>query len=143
MWVRVLLLGLALVAAVGGCGSENGTTTVTERQTTTVIREAPDEPDAGPPHSRDEDAGDPVPEPDQGAGGGDIVVPDVVGEDHQLAQDTMQAAGLYNLSEEDATGQDRLMLIDRNWEVVEQEPAAGTRVNEDATIILRSKKDDE
>jgi hypothetical protein len=140
--MRVLLLGLVLVTAIGGCGSENGTTTVTERQTTTVIREAPDEPDARPPASP-EDAGDSAPDPDQETSGGDIVVPDVVGEDHQLAQDTMQSAGLYNLSEEDATGQDRLMLIDRNWEVVEQEPAAGTHVNEDATIILRSKKDDE
>ena len=141
--MRVMLLGLVLVTAIGGCGSENGTTTVTERQTTTVIREAPDEPDARSPASAQDDAGDSAPEPDQETGGGDIVVPDVVGEDHQLAQDTMQSVGLYNLSEEDATGQDRLMLIDRNWEVVEQEPAAGTRVNEDATIILRSKKDDE
>ncbi|MGI8479176.1 MAG: PASTA domain-containing protein [Gaiellaceae bacterium] len=74
---------------------------------------------------------------------GDIEVPDVVGMDHQLAQDTMQAAGLYNLSEEDATGQDRLMLIDRNWTVVEQDPPAGSMVSEDQTIILRSKKDDE
>ena len=32
-----------------------------------------------------------------------IRVPNVVGIDHQLAQDTMQAAGLYNLAEEDAT----------------------------------------
>ncbi|MDP8903849.1 MAG: PASTA domain-containing protein [Chloroflexota bacterium] len=63
--------------------------------------------------------------------------------DHQLAQDTMQAAGLYNLSEEDATGQDRLLLFDRNWTVVEQDPPAGTRVSEDQTIILRSKKDNE
>lgn len=140
--MRVLLLGLVLVTAIGGCGSENGTTTVTERQTTTVIREAPDEPDARSTASPD-DAGDSAPEPDQETGGGDIVVPDVVGEDHQLAQDKMQAAGLYNLSEEDVSGQDRSMLIDRNWEVVEQQPAAGTRVNEDATIILRSKKDDE
>ena len=71
---------------------------------------------------------------------GGIEVPDVVGMDHQLAQDTMQSAGLYNLSEEDATGQDRLLLFDRNWVVVEQIPAAGSMVSEDQTIVLRSKK---
>ena len=76
-------------------------------------------------------------------GGGDIAVPDVVGMDHQLAQDTMQAAGLYNLTEEDATGQDRMLIWDRNWTVVEQDPSAGAMVGEDQTIILSSKKDEE
>jgi hypothetical protein len=75
--------------------------------------------------------------------GGTIEVPNVVGVDHQLAQDTMQAAGLYVLQEEDCTGQDRVLLWDRNWVVVSQDPAAGTAVGEDATITLCSKKDDE
>jgi hypothetical protein len=68
------------------------------------------------------------------------VVPNVVGINHQLAQDTMQAAGYYNLSEEDATGANRMLIIDRNWVVVEQIPAAGTKANADTTIVLRSKK---
>jgi len=55
----------------------------------------------------------------------------------------MQAAGLYNLAEEDATGQGRLLLYDRNWTVVQQDPPAGTHVNDDTTITLRSKKDGE
>lgn len=71
---------------------------------------------------------------------GPVAVPMVVGLDHQLAQDTMQAAGLYNLTEEDATGAARLMLSDRNWVVVEQVPAPGTKVTSDSTITLRSKK---
>ncbi len=70
-------------------------------------------------------------------------MPNVVGKDHQLAQDTMQAAGLYNLAEEDATGQGRLLILDRNWTVVSQSPPPGTMVNEDQTITLRSKKDHE
>jgi Glucodextranase, domain B/PASTA domain len=72
--------------------------------------------------------------------GGDIVVPNVVGKNHQFAQDTMQDSGLYSLAEEDCTGRDRLLLWDRNWVVVEQSPSAGTRVNEDKTITLCSKK---
>lgn len=69
-----------------------------------------------------------------------MAVPDVIGLDHQLAQDTMQAAGLYNLSEEDVTGAGRMMILDRAWVVVEQVPTAGSQVAIDATIILKSKK---
>jgi hypothetical protein len=72
-----------------------------------------------------------------------IQVPDVVGWDHQAAQDRMQAAGLYNLDEEDATGQGRLLLWDRNWTVVWQSPAAGTLVSPYQLIVLYSKKDGE
>jgi hypothetical protein len=55
----------------------------------------------------------------------------------------MQAAGLYALAEEDATGQGRALLFDRNWTVVSQSPSAGSKVSDDTTITLRSKKDDE
>lgn len=68
------------------------------------------------------------------------VVPNVVGVNHQLAQDTMQAAGFYFLTEEDATGQGRLLVVDRNWVVVSQEPKGGSRVPADTKIVLRSKK---
>ena len=69
-----------------------------------------------------------------------IEVPDVVGLDHQLAQDTLQSAGLYNLVEEDATGQGRALLFDRNWVVVRQAPAAGSKVDAGAQVLLESKK---
>jgi hypothetical protein len=72
-----------------------------------------------------------------------IRVPDVVGMDHQLAQDTMQAAGLYMLAEEDASGLGRMLLYDRNWTVVRQSPKAGKRISENRTITLYSVKDDE
>jgi hypothetical protein len=72
-----------------------------------------------------------------------IRVPNVVGMDHQLAQDTMQAAGLYMLAERDASGQGRLLLYDRNWTVVRQSPKPGARVSEERTITLYSIKDDE
>ena len=68
------------------------------------------------------------------------VVPKVVGMDHQLAQDTMQAAGFYTLSEEDATGQGRALLYDRNWVVIGQSPKAGTKASQDVSVVLRSKK---
>jgi hypothetical protein len=72
-----------------------------------------------------------------------VKVPDVVGKDHQLAQDLMQAAGLYNLREVDASGAGRLMLIDRNWVVVKQSPRAGRRVPVYEVVTLTSKKSGE
>ncbi|MFC0107791.1 PASTA domain-containing protein [Kibdelosporangium aridum] len=52
------------------------------------------------------------------------LVPDVVGMNHQQAQDTLQAAGFYVLGEEDATGRGRSLVLDRNWVVMEQNPKA-------------------
>ncbi|RLK60083.1 PASTA domain-containing protein [Actinokineospora cianjurensis] len=67
-------------------------------------------------------------------------VPNVVGMDHQAAQDAMQKAGFYYLTEEDSTGQGRQLLVDRNWVVVEQIPPAGKSVPQSDKILLRSKK---
>ena len=52
----------------------------------------------------------------------------------------MQAAGLYALDEKDCTGAGRLLLWDRNWVVVEQDPPPGTQAGPDVTITLCSKK---
>jgi hypothetical protein len=137
---RIGVAAVLLVVFVGvGCGSSDsgGGSSATVTQTVTTDSAAGEESDGGASDTNDggNDAGD------SGTGsGGDITVPDVVGKDHQLAQDTMQSVGLYNLSEEDATGQGRMLLYDRNWVVVEQDPPAGTEVSEDQTITLRSKK---
>jgi hypothetical protein len=69
--------------------------------------------------------------------------PNAVGKDHQLAQDTMQAAGLYMLQEEDASGQGRMLILDRNWTTVRQRPKAGKCVSEDTEIMLYAVKDEE
>jgi hypothetical protein len=115
---------VVLVLAATACGSKSAApATVTVQQTVTT-EPAPAEPQPPPP----------------AASTGDIAVPNVVGKNHQLAQDTMQAAGLYNLDEEDATGAGRMLLWDRNWVVVRQSPAAGTMVSEGQTILLSSKK---
>jgi PBP1b-binding outer membrane lipoprotein LpoB len=69
-------------------------------------------------------------------------VPDVVGMIHQTAQDTMQAAGLFLLSEEDASGQGRLLINDRNWKTTAQSVAAGTVVDCNTRIKLSATKID-
>lgn len=127
-----IVAGVAGVMA--GCGDAEQpaarTVTVVER----TVTAAPPPPAAAAPAT---------PPAAAGATSGKITVPNVVGKDHQLAQDTMQTAGLYGLAEKDATGQGRSLIIDRNWTVVSQSPKAGTKVTEDATITLRSKKDGE
>lgn len=72
-----------------------------------------------------------------------VRVPNVVGMDHQAAQNRMQAVGLFNLRERDAGGQGRLLIWDRNWVVVDQQPASGARVGENRKIVLFSVKDGE
>jgi beta-lactam-binding protein with PASTA domain len=72
-----------------------------------------------------------------------VTVPNVVGMDHQAAQNHMQDVGLYNLRERDGTGQGRMLLWDRNWVVIAQKPAPGAPVSESAKITLVSVKDGE
>jgi beta-lactam-binding protein with PASTA domain len=67
-------------------------------------------------------------------------VPNVVGMNHQAAQDRLQARGFHNLRERDCTGRGRLLLFDRNWRVVRQSPAAGRRVRANRAITLCSVK---
>ncbi|XVV04125.1 PASTA domain-containing protein [Actinosynnema sp. CA-248983] len=67
-------------------------------------------------------------------------VPDVVGMVHQTAQDTMQAAGLYRLREEDATGQGRVLVVDRNWTTTAQSVPAGQVVDCTTEVLLSAKK---
>lgn len=69
-----------------------------------------------------------------------IVVPNVVGKDLQFAQDTMQAAGLYHLTSHDSTGQARAQVLDRNWQVTDQTPPAGSTVAADQLIDLGARK---
>ncbi|MEU3650049.1 PASTA domain-containing protein [Lentzea sp. NPDC034063] len=69
-------------------------------------------------------------------------MPNVVGLIHQTAQDTMQKAGLLFLSEEDANGQGRLLINDRNWKTTKQNVAAGTVVDCNTKILLSAEKMD-
>jgi hypothetical protein len=69
-------------------------------------------------------------------------LPDLVGQDLQAAQDEAQAAGFYALDDQDASGQGRLQILDRNWTVCSQDPEPGTHPT-DTPVILYAVKDDE
>ncbi|MER5937019.1 PASTA domain-containing protein [Streptomyces sp. NPDC001928] len=73
---------------------------------------------------------------------GTATLPDLVGQDLQAAQDAAQAAGFYVLDDQDASGQDRLQVFDRNWTVCSQDPEAGTHPT-DTAVTLYAVKDTE
>lgn len=134
--------GGLLTLLVIACGSSE-TVTVTEDSAAPAgesdVERAPESPK---PEKDSALAADPGSEDD--FGGADVgVVPQLVGVDHQLAQDTLQAEGFYFIDEIDCSGADRLLLWDRNWKVVEQKPPAGTKASLEDTITLCSVKDGE
>ncbi|MGW7726220.1 PASTA domain-containing protein [Streptomyces canus] len=61
-------------------------------------------------------------------------VPNFVGKGLQSAQDEAQAAGFYNLASHDSLGRDRHQILDRDWKVCTQEPAAGTKTPTDTKL---------
>jgi hypothetical protein len=68
------------------------------------------------------------------------VVPDVVCRDLQAAQDTLQAAGFYNLRSQDGSGQARAQVIDENWVVTAQSARPGATPGRFERIVLRAVK---
>ncbi len=149
-----LVIVMALVIA--GCGSSSSTSSdeierleervqQAEREAEAAQAAADDARQGGEPAENSEEPVEdqPVEEEEAEDTTGCINVPNVVGKDHQLAQDTMQAAGLYMLMEEDASGQGRLLLLDRNWTTVRQRPKAGECVDEGTEIMLYAVKDGE
>ena len=162
-------LALALVgAAASGCGSTDATTSsdtavaaaaTTEAENGSVskaeldravdeaVAKAKAKAKAAKAKAKREKAAakvdDVIEDAEQGQSDDQRSVPNVSGMDHQLAQDTLQAAGFYMLEEVDCSGQDRMMLWDRNWTVETQKPAAGSQASLDATITLCAVKDGE
>ncbi|GIE34892.1 PASTA domain-containing protein [Actinoplanes italicus] len=70
-----------------------------------------------------------------------IKVPDGVGLNYQAAQDLWRAEGLHVAPAKDATGANRIPVLDRNWIVVSQDPEAGATVDAGSFITATVKKD--
>lgn len=70
------------------------------------------------------------------------VMPDVMCQNLQDAQDEIQRAGVFFSRSDDASGQARSQVIDRNWVVVAQTPAAGESVGEMEAILSVVKTDE-
>lgn len=61
-------------------------------------------------------------------------VPRFVGMGLQAAQDAAQAKGFYVLASHDSSGRGRMQILDRDWKVCVQKPAAGTKAPLDTTL---------
>ncbi|MFJ5259486.1 PASTA domain-containing protein [Streptomyces sp. NPDC088387] len=140
MRTRTTAAALAAVAllTLTACGSGDDTgpgtpdTTAEDAATTEAETDAPAD---TPADDTDDNTGDE-------AEAESAELPDLTGQDLQEAQDTAQAAGFYVLDDQDASGQERLQIMDRNWTVCRQEPAAGTH-STDTPVVLYAVKDDE
>lgn len=67
------------------------------------------------------------------------VMPDVVCMSLQEAQDAIHDAGVFFSRSKDGTGQDRSQILDSNWVVTAQSPAAGTRFGEGDAVLTAVK----
>ena len=116
------------------------TTTVAETTTTTAA------PTTEPPTTPSSTTTTTEPPPERNLLGGDDpedrLMPDVVCFDLQAAQDEIQDRGVFFSRSEDASGDGRRQLWDRNWVVIDQDPAPGTPIGE-RDAILYVLKDDE
>ncbi|MFF3615754.1 hypothetical protein [Streptomyces sp. NPDC002580] len=70
-------------------------------------------------------------------------VPTFVGMGLQSAQDKAQKDGFYGLTSHDSLGRDRSQILDRDWKVCSQEPAAGSAVSTDTKLDFGAVKLDE
>jgi hypothetical protein len=69
-----------------------------------------------------------------------FTMPALVGRVLQDAQDLLQTKGSYLMDQQDATGLERLQVLDANWKVCSQSPKKGTVVATDTMVVLRSVK---
>jgi hypothetical protein len=64
-------------------------------------------------------------------------MPDETGKDLQGAQDDIQSLtddGVYFTDSHDATGQGRSQILDRGWQVCDQDPAPGNKLTPDTKV---------
>lgn len=63
------------------------------------------------------------------------IMPFVVGMNLQAAQDLIQTTGVFFSKSYDCTGRGRMQILDRDWLVVSQTPAAGSAFEENEAVL--------
>jgi hypothetical protein len=92
---------------------------------------------AGPAGAAQPSCGRPDEAPGFGTPARDGVVPDMNCMDLRLAESKAAAAGYNNLSSQDATGRGRRQYVGRNWVVVAQTPAPGTKAKSATRLTFK------
>jgi hypothetical protein len=72
-----------------------------------------------------------------------LVVPDLIGSNTEDALDELAAMGFTEANSQDASYQERNVLVDSNWFVCEIKPAPGTELEADKVVVLLSVKNTE
>jgi PASTA domain len=134
---RIAPLVLAAIAAVSLAGCTSGSAATPPPTTVTVTVPAP-QPTSQAVAAESPTAASPATTQWE--------MPDVVGMNLQAAQDHLQSVTDYGVplsTSTDATGQGRPQLMDRNWVVCSQSPAAGATLAAGDVPDLVVVKDDE
>ncbi|WP_246541038.1 hypothetical protein [Mycobacterium spongiae] len=66
-------------------------------------------------------------------------MPNLIGKDLQFAQDAIQSLTrdqVWYTGSRDLTGQDRMQIVDRNWQVCSSTPRPGSRFTTDTNITF-------
>jgi hypothetical protein len=121
-----------LAAGCSGAAAPAATVTATETETTTTTSTTRPPASATPTTASASAA--------RAGARAAISVPNGVGLDYQSAQDRWRAVGLHVAPATDALGAHRIPIIDSNWVVVAQDPAAGVKVPVDTFITATVKK---
>ena|SRR5215217_154533 len=132
------LIAMSAVSTVVGCGGGDSapetvtqTVSVTASPTWSSAIATTSSIQAEPPAS-----------PTSPAEAAPAIMPAVVCMNLQAAQDLIQQHGVFYSRSEDATGQGRMQINDRNWIVVAQEPAPGTPIGEGDAVLSVVKLDE-
>ncbi|MFG2683147.1 hypothetical protein [Streptomyces sp. NPDC048392] len=136
---RTIAAALAAAAALTLTACEGESSGPNTPDTVTEASSSPTKEETAPAETTETDTDT----SDTAAGASDTgTLPDLVGQDLQAAQDAAQAAGFYALDDQDASGQGRLQILDRNWTVCSQEPVPGAYPT-DTFVTLFAVKDGE
>ena len=154
-WVGRGLLLACVIGVTSGCGSSgiSGTGTLAPNSpalatslAATAMASVPGPSSAGVTTPPAPTLTPPAAPATQASATDGFVMPDEVGKILQTAQDDLQRVSgnpLYYSSSSDASGADRLQVLDRNWKVCSQNVAPGAMVNSQTTVDFAVVKLDE
>jgi hypothetical protein len=127
--VLVGVMGAVSLLAVSACGSESGGSVATETVTVQASAPATATPTQEIPAAPVAGTAAPAPTAVR------VPMPDVTCMNLQDAQNAIQVAGVFFSRSDDATGQGRAQIVDRNWVVVSQTPAPGALIGEGDAVL--------
>ncbi len=134
-----LAIAVAAVAAITACSPSTSPDSTTDAPQDVTVEQAeaatPEQPPAQPEATPAAPAGTSAEQPPEL-----FVMPNLVGQNLQLAQDTLQSLGSYVHDQQDASGLGRIQVLDSNWVVCSQNPVAGTQTALETMVQLASVK---